>query len=371
MTTSFLRPRTSALLFVVFLLARLPAVAMPPPPRVAALARGVNITNWFRFPASTAPAAIGAYLSDPAIADLRRAGFTFVRLPFDPVFAATPAGRDLLLTQVRRLEAGGLAVVLVPASATWRLEDRAADRTALLDTWGRLAPALRVLPPDRIFPEVVNEPVFPGATGAWAGLQHEALAVIRQALPANTVILDGANWSSLDGLDALAPEADPDVAYSFHFYDPAEMTSLAAYHPGLDVAALARLPFPIEDPLVCTRAAASQDKATVALVGFVCAQRWNVPAIEARIARAAAWAARNHAVVLATEFGASARLNAGARLAWIEAVRMACERAGIGWALWGYDDVMGFDVARPPGQRPPLDSGLLRSLGQLQPSGEP
>ncbi|HEY5302407.1 MAG TPA: cellulase family glycosylhydrolase, partial [Acetobacteraceae bacterium] len=364
MTTRFRRLGTLAVL-VALLLVRASAWATPPPPRLAALARGVNITNWFRFPASTDPAAIGAYLSDAAMADLRRVGFTFVRLPFDPMFAASRSGRDLLVAQVRRLQAAGLAVILVPASATWRLEDRPADRAALLDTWRRLAPALRALPPDRTFPEAVNEPVFPAAA-AWADLQLRVLTTIRDALPANTVVLDGANWSSLDGLEALAPTADPDVVYSFHFYDPAELTSLAVYRPGLDTAALARLPFPMEDPVACARAARSPDAPTTALARYVCAQRWNREAIEARIARAANWAARHHAAVLAGEFGASARLNPEARLAWIGAVRTACEHDGIGWALWGYDDVMGFNLARPPGPRPRLDTGLLRALGMAQ-----
>ena len=353
------------MVLLALLLARTSAWATPPPPRLAALARGVNITNWFRFPANTDPAAIGAYLSDAAMADLRRVGFTFVRLPFDPMFAASRSGRDLLVAQVRRLQAAGLAVILVPASATWRLEDRTADRTALLDTWRRLAPALHALPPDGTFPEAVNEPVFPAAA-AWADLQLRVLTTIRNALPANTVVLDGANWSSLDGLEALAPAADPDVVYSFHFYDPAELTSLAAYRPGLDTAALARLPFPMEDPAACARAARSPDAPTTALARYVCAQQWNRRAIEARIALAAHWAARHHAAVLAGEFGASARLNAEARLAWIGAVRAACEHDGIGWALWGYDDVMGFNLARPPGPRPRLDTGLLRALGMAQ-----
>ncbi|MGA9867881.1 MAG: cellulase family glycosylhydrolase [Acetobacteraceae bacterium] len=365
MTTRFRRLATLAVVLAV-LLARASAWATPPPPRLAALARGVNITNWFRFPASMDPAAIGAYLSDAAMADLRRVGFTFVRLPFDPIFAASLSGRDLLVAQARRLQAAGLAVILVPASATWRLEDRPADRAALLDTWRRLAPALRALPSDGTFPEAVNEPVFPAAAAAWADLQLRILATIRDALPANTVVLDGANWSSLDGLEALAPAADPDVVYSFHFYDPAELTSLAAYRPGLDTAALARLPFPMDDPVACARAARSPDAPTMALVRYVCAPRWNREAIEARIARAANWAARHHAAVLAGEFGASAQLNPEARLAWIAAVREACEQDGIGWALWGYDDVMGFDVARPPAPRPRLDTGLLRALGMAQ-----
>jgi hypothetical protein len=33
-----------------------------------------------------------------------------------------------------------------------------------------------------------------------------------------------------------------------------------------------------------------------------------------------------------------------AQLAWFCEVRQACERNGIGWALWGYDDQMGFGI---------------------------
>ncbi len=365
--------RVGALLFAL-LLALLDAwppgvcLAAPPAQRIAVLRRGVNVTNWLRFPARSDPAAIGAYLSDAAIADLHHAGFTFVRLPFEPDFAASASGRRLLIAQVRRLQSAGLAVVLVPSSAAWRLEQREEDQAALAETWRRLAPALRSLDPDRTFPELVNEPVFPGDAPSWSALQDKVLAVVRAALPASTVILSGPDWSSIDGLAALAPVPDLDVVYTFHFYEPSELTSLAAYRPDLDRAALARLPFPATDAASCARAAASPGPATQGLVAFFCAQHWNEQAIAARIGRAAAWAARNQAVLLAGELGASARLNTQARLAWIAAVRGECERTGIGWALWGYDDVMGFDLSRPPPPRPVLDLALLEALGLRSPT---
>ncbi len=340
-----------------------PARAVPPTSRLAVLARGINVTNWFRFPASLAPDSIAGYVGDAAISDLRRAGFTFVRLPFDPIFAAMLARRDLMIRQIRRLQAAGLGVVLVPASSAWQLDARAEDRAALIETWRRLAPALRALPPGLTFPEIVNEPVFPHTARAWTALQRQVLAVLRGALPTDTIVLDGADWSSLAGLEALPPVGDPNVVYSFHFYDPAEFTSLAAYRPGLDTGAFARLPFPAGTPAACAHAAASGDAPTQALIDFVCRQNWDDAAIKARIARAADWGRRNHASVLLGEFGASSRLNRAARLAWIAAVRLSCEGAGTGWALWGYDDVMGFDVPRPPGARPVLDEGLLHALG--------
>ena len=76
---------------------------------------------------------------------------------------------------------------------------------------------------------------------------------------------------------------------------------------------------------------------------------------------------RNHAPVLLGEFGASAALAPPARTAWLRAVREACEANAIGWALWGYDDVMGFAVPRPPGVRPAMEPAVLRALGMTTP----
>jgi endoglucanase len=340
------------------------ALAEPAADRLAALRRGVNLTNWFRYPARTDPADIAGYLGDAAIADLARAGFGFVRLPVQPEFiAADPARLPLLGEAIARLQRHGLAVVVVPHPASWRLESSAPDRARLLAFWRAVGPLLARFDPRLTFPEVLNEPVFPGDPAGWAALQASALAIIRASLPAHTVILTGQDWGSVGGLLALAPVNDANVVYSVHFYDPAELTSLAAYRPGLDSVALARLPFPMDAPGCASAADAAADAPTRDLIRFVCARHWNAAMVRARFAEAGAWARRNRVAVLLGEFGASARLNAPARLAWIAAVRDAAEREGIGWALWGYDDAMGFGVPRPPGPRPLLDGGLLRALG--------
>ena len=212
-------------------------------------------------------------------------------------------------------------------------------------------------------PEVLNEPVFADQPGAWADLQHQALLEIRAMLPLNTVVLTGANWGSIAGLLALSPEPDANVVYSFHLYDPAELTALGAYRAGLDSAAMARLPFPVSDVIACqATAATTNDTATADLMRFYCAQHWDVAKLATLVAAASDWARRNHRFVLAGEFGASQRLNPPARLAWLAAVRAACEHEAIGWALWGYDDSMGFAL-RPPGGPYQLDPVLMRALG--------
>jgi hypothetical protein len=327
------------------------------------LSHGVNITGWFRFPASRDPAALRAWLSDTAMADLKSAGFTFVRLAIDPAVIDGPPMRALLVEQIRRLQHHGLAVVVSPHPVSWALDSNPADRAKLAAFWAALAPALRTLPPALTFPEVLNEPVFHDAA-TWARLQDDLRATIRAALPNDTIVLTGNDWGSIAGLLALTPGADRDVVYSFHFYDPAELTTLAAWRPGLDRAALARLPFPETDPAACRDVAATTgDPATSGMILFWCATNWDAAHVRANLRLAADWAKRHDVALLAGEFGASVALNAPARLAWLTLVRETFTANGIGWALWGYDDVMGFNIRRPPENKPLLDRSVLKALG--------
>jgi endoglucanase len=68
----------------------LAGVALPqahadaPQARMAVLARGINITHWFRFPPSRDARVMASDLDDSAIASLRQVGFTYVRLGIGP-----------------------------------------------------------------------------------------------------------------------------------------------------------------------------------------------------------------------------------------------------------------------------------------------
>jgi hypothetical protein len=205
--------------------------------------------------------------------------------------------------------------------------------------------------------------VFSGDGAGWEALQQQVLAIIRPALPSFTVVLTGNDWSSVNGLVGLHPVADPNVVYTFHFYEPSVLTTLAEFDPSLDKKALATLPFPVADP--CVRVSVTGQ--TAAVMRYYCSQHWYAAMLADRIELAADWARRNGVVVLAGEFGASSDLNAPARLAWLGDVRRALEAQHIGWALWGYDDRMGFGVPRPPSGRPVLNPALLNTLGLHSP----
>ncbi len=337
------------------LLLAAPAFSRPSDTRLAVLARGVNITNWFRYPASTAPGRLDAYLSDAAIAGLRTAGFTFVRLALDPALAASPS----LPRAVSRLRNAGLGVVVVLFPTHWSLERSAANQAALRATWAALALMLRAIDRVHIFPEILNEPVFVQNQSGWTALQTDLLAGIRAAWPEATVVLTGAAWGGIDGLLALQPPSDPNVIFSLHFYEPAVLTALGAFEPTLDHKALAALPFPA---LPACNVPGTTPR-TQAVAAYYCAQGWNPAMITRRIALAGAWARRHNAAILVGEFGASAVLNTPARLAWLAAVRAAFDAQKFGWALWGLEDIMGFNLPRPPPAYPMLDAGVLRALG--------
>lgn len=344
----------------MLVLLALPAWAQPPESRLALLRHGVNITGWFRYPASRDPVALTRWMSDAAMADLHRAGFGFVRLAMDPIVLEAPGVREIAVAAVCRLQRQGLAVVVDAHPEGWHLETSPTDRASLRSFWHRMAPALRRCDATLTVPEILNEPVFPGDPNGWADLQHAILTDIRSALPDSTILLTGHDWGSIPGLLALRPETDPNVIYSFHFYDPPELTSLAAYRPNMDRSALARLPFPVTDPAACE--AIATDPPTRDLIRYYCRMGWDRAAIGKRIAAAASWARNHRVTLLAGEFGASSALNPAARLTWLRTVREALEASGIGWALWGYDDIMGLAVPRPPVVRPLLDGNVLRAL---------
>ncbi len=324
------------------------------------LRRGVNLTNWFRFPPSADPASLGRYMPDALLTQLTTAGFDFVRLPVEPARVATAADRRLVLGAISRLNGAGLRVVLDLHPTGWP-----ADFSPLAATWASLAPDLAGTDPNRLVIEIVNEPAFAADPAPWWVLQRAVLAVIRRSLPQHTVLCTGADWGSLDGLLALSPLPDPNLIYSFHFYEPLAWTTLAvAWRGASDERTLAALPFPAAGP-GCVPPNARAPGADLAR--DYCASGWDAARIAARIAGAGAWRRAHGVTVLAGEFGASALHAPASRLAWINAARMAFEAEGIGWALWGLEDKHGFDLTRPPPADARLDPALCAALGLKSP----
>jgi aryl-phospho-beta-D-glucosidase BglC (GH1 family) len=165
----------------------------------------------------------------------------------------------------------------------------------------------------------------------------------------------------VDGLVLLTPVRDPNVVYTFHFYEPHTFTH--QNQPWANTAGLHDIPYPADSARCATAVRALTDSSVVRRATAYCGQRWDATVIGTALDRAAEWS-RAHAVpIFAGEFGAYCGAPEADRLAWIRDVREALERREIGWALWGWDDCFGLDARHDDAGGLKLDTGVLRALG--------
>jgi len=310
------------------------------------------------------------------LAELRRQGFSHVRLPVTPerlmetFSGAENINRDLeeLDRAIDTLIGLGFAVSLDmhPGDKLGRLHVGEPQSFFILveGLWRQLVRRYAGRSPDRLFFEVLNEP---GVSRAIWEKQGPRLAqAIRSQAPEHTIIYGGANFQRIDGLAQLSPLADPNVVYAVHFYDPMIFT-----HQGQDwsedpLRYIQRVPFPAraDDPMVITlldRLAEEGRNDAVALLRKELRKPWTEERIAAGVALAAPWITRQRRPVIMNEFGVLARKAPTVdRARWLETVRRAAEAHCIGWAHWEYADDFGF--LRRVGDREIADEAVLKAL---------
>jgi hypothetical protein len=298
------------------------------------LARGVNISRWFRYPAEKSERHFRGFISDADLDLLAAMGVATVRLAVDPRYVHPHWLDDAL----RRMTSRGLVVVFDYHDESRAIESGPAAVDALERAWAALAAHLRATPPGQVLLEVFNEPVFDADPAAWFPIRRRLVSTIRAAAPLHTIVAGGPNWSSLDGLLRSPPLDDPNILYTFHFYEPFEFTHQGAPWVGGPVRHLSGV-------------------------------RYHAPHhVDRRIASAAEWSRRHGVPVWAGEFGAyPAAAPRQDRLRWLHDVRAALERHGIGWAVWSYDESLGLDRRADGAGRISVDWDSARALGLRTP----
>jgi hypothetical protein len=319
-----------------------------PASRLARLRRGINLSHWFaQAPrADYSEAHLKTHTTARDIALIREMGFDHVRFTVEPAplfneadpsrlgaehLARVDAALDALL-------ASGLAVVFdIHPRDEFKIRLRADDRfvAAFTAFWRALAAHLSARDPERLFLEILNEPVVEDPY-RWIGIQAKAAAAVREAAPRHTIVATGARWSSVDQLLLLEPLADGNVVYNFHFYEPHTFTHQGATWGAPYWPHLRGLPYPSSPEAVASLPPVADEAAAAALKDYG-EQRWDAARVEREIALAAAWARKHNVALTCNEFGTyRAHAPAEARLRWIADVRAALERHGIGWTMWDY-----------------------------------
>jgi endoglucanase len=345
-----------------------------PAARLAHLARGVNLTQWYKV---KNPEPFSNYYTDNDLQTIRALGFTDVRLAvpvsvlFQPDQPAVPnpqllAYLDAALNQVL---ANGLSVIVdMHVSGSPSLKDQIEQNDTVANGfvafWSALAQHLSRYDPDRVYLEILNEPNYSQDPEQWIELQKKLVAAIRAEAPAHTLIATGPLLSDVDGLLKLTPVDDPNVIYTFHFYEPFPFTAQSAtWVNDPAIPFLKNLPYPWSSTGCAAALAALANADAQKSAQKYCSGKWDAAKLQARLQLAADWSHKNNAQIFVGEFGALSKAAQPAdRLQWFRDVYNIFQQDQISWTLWGYDDPLGLDRQLTPQGKISLDTDVVEAL---------
>jgi endoglucanase len=352
-----------------------PLVPSVPAPRLAHLRHGLNASEWFAQvydKRGYTKEHFQSWTTAEDIALMQSMGFDHVRLSVDPQPMMVSHRPDeipadylgYLDAAVKMILDRGLAVVidLHPDSVfKVRLATDDSFVEELADFWRALARHYSTWDAERVCFEILNEPEFSDRY-RWSGVQAKLAAAIREGAPRHTMIATGARWSNDDDLVFIEPLRDPNVIYTFHFYEPHIFTHQGANWGAYFWHWVKGLHYPSSPESAAKVAAGVPDAVDRLAVIRYGQEHWDAARIDAEIAQVAEWARQRGVAVVCNEFGVYREYaDPQDREAWIHDVRTALERQGMGWTLWDYSG--SFGVVTKNNGRNVADEITLRALG--------
>ncbi|HEY0375946.1 MAG TPA: cellulase family glycosylhydrolase [Pyrinomonadaceae bacterium] len=347
--------------------------------RHARLKRGINLSHWF----AQSPRAdysenhLKTHTTAEDIALIKSLGFDHVRFTVEPaplMDEAAPA--QLKPEYLRQLDsaldmllASGLAVVVdIHPSDEFKIRLRTDDRAAasFVDFWRALARHLSARDPERVFLEILNEPMVEDHY-RWIGIQAKAAAAIREGAPQHTIIATGPRWSSVEQLLLIEPLADRNVIYNFHFYENHNFTHQGATWGAAFWPYLKGVPYPSSPETVAPLLASIENEQARNALKFYGEEHWDAARVDKEIAPAVAWGRKHHVPLVCNEFGVyRAYAHEADRLRWLEDVRSTLEKYNVGWAMWDYAGGFSVVIKKDGTARP--DPGTVAALGLRAPA---
>ena len=349
-----------------------------PAARLAHIRHGINLSEWFAQVYDSkgyTKEHFQTWTTAADIALIKSMGFDHVRLSVNPQPIMDAGQRGATAEYFGYLDAAmkmildaGLAVELdLHPDSDFKVrlnEDDFVERFA--DFWRTVARHYSSWDQDRVFFEILNEPEMRDPY-RWYGVEAKLATAIRQGAPTHTIIAAGARWDDDDDMVFLEPLRDPNVIYGFHFYEPHIFTHQGATWGSFYWHWLKGLHYP-SSPENAAQVAAAVPEAPERLQVIRYGQdHWDGSRIEAEINQAADWAKQRHVPLICNEFGVFRTYSDPRdREAWLQDVRTALERHGIGWAMWDYSGSFGV-VTKKDGHATP-DEVTIRALGLNSPA---
>lgn len=337
------------------------------------LSRGINLSHWFaQSQNGYGPDHLARFVTRADIAGIAAAGFSHVRLGFEPDVLFGPSGAATLneavaqplLEAVTMINALNLGVVLdmhpVGASKDKYQSAQGADR--LIANWRLLAQRLAPIPRDRLALEILNEPE-PLSGDSWWALQERIVNAIGQVDPARPLIVNAGGWSGADELVKRKPYRHDGLIYTIHHYMPLLFTHQGTSWTWPVAERVNGLSWPIapEQAEPATNAALTSDQDRPALRNQIASSQFTEDAMLTPFKQLAAWSQHHGQLpIYVGEFGVYLkRVPREAGLRWLAASRRAFAGYGWGWALWDNTPDFGF---LSPGTKQ-IDPATLQALG--------
>jgi endoglucanase len=381
-------------LFVAVLLSAAPCAAA-----TFQAKRGISLDIWVTWPDESKWGDAKVMLPFPEwrksvgekeLANLKAAGFDFVRMPVDPspflskksaslrdkLFEEIAASVDLVtksglkvIVDLHALPAGGNRTI--GTSEILKDEMLFEAHTALAK---RMAAMLTDHIPESVALELFNEPTIDcedEGTNDWPAKLKALHTAARSATSKLTLILSGACWGGSEGLAKLSPKefADDNIIWSFHSYDPFILTHQGATWTGDFTPHVYGLPFPLHETdkaklevtLDEIRARIKNDAPKSRRSGHLAYLDEEIAKIDTEegltremdkpFAIVAKWAEKNGVqpsdIVLGEfgmirqEYGNPVLTPGKVRAAYVKAMAERAEAAGFMWSVWSYGGAFG------------------------------
>jgi endoglucanase len=351
---------------------------LPVADRLARLRKGINLSNWFAQGKSGDLEHVRNFINSSDIQEIKKLGFTHVRLPIDPSYFLDEKNPSQLNSKylaeldraIASITSQDLAVIVDLHHSGDGFRKRLAHDdgfvTAVETLWRSLASRYSTYSPNLVFFEVLNEPAFTYMFAdrqmgikRWVSVQERLVKAIRQSSPQHTLIVNDADFGNIEQLSQMPLLADKNAIYNIHFYEPMVFT-----HQGADWVQhfqdLQDIPYPFTSP-ACQSILPKLKAEARKMVAWYCKESWGEAQLEAEIAKLAAWQKAHDVKLLVTEFGVYKHANIRDRLNWIRRTRSLFEKYDIGWTMWEYEG--GFGLTTEVNRQHQIDPEVAKALG--------
>lgn len=328
--------------------------------------RGVNLTGWFQA-GSAKQIQFSKYTKDDFVR-IKSLGCDVIRLPINlhfmtngaPDYTIDPLFFDFLDQVVDWAEELHIHLLLDNHTFDPNTDTQPSVEGILLKVWPQMAEHYKNRS-QYLYYEILNEP-HGISTAAWCPIQQKVINAIRAIDTKHTIIVGPSGYNGFSELKNMPVYTDPNLIYTFHFYEPFMFTHQgASWTTGM--ADVANVPFPYVASRMPTVPASAKgtwvegslnnykNDGTVAKV-----KQWLDIAVSFKNAR--------NVKLFCGEFGVYIPNSPHAdRVYWYDVVRKYLEEKGISWTIWDYQGGFGlFEKGSNELFDYDLDTELLKSL---------